>query len=150
MNVKNLHRAIQYFEQEPLRLDMGEWLRYKPAGNRNSYDPPCGTVACLAGSAAILTAKDKGIERPFDLLNDGSTFTEIAAAFFDLPADVCDKLFLVGRWPEPYYALYSKFTEDFFNGRYSPELAAYIKKQMVYILRLRVNDFIREHEGITT
>jgi len=72
MNVAAFDELIQYLEEEPRRLDMKEGVRCLSTTVRDDVNsvhvlreferpeeeiPPCGTVACIAGAAAILSGK---------------------------------------------------------------------------------------------
>ncbi len=51
MNKELLERVAQHIEAEPRRLQMSSWVEASPKS-------PCGTTACIAGWAVLLTAPD--------------------------------------------------------------------------------------------
>lgn len=62
MNVKRLRQVLDYFREEPRRLEMYEWHHGGDQIDGLDNTPPCGTMACIAGAACILgkTAKRSG------------------------------------------------------------------------------------------
>lgn len=60
---KILRKVLDYIKQEPRRLQMGVWGQILPEGtdtvegadDANQPAPPCGTVACLAGTCLLVT-----------------------------------------------------------------------------------------------
>jgi hypothetical protein len=57
MNVKLLRKVAKYILEEPRRLAMGSWVR--DANPKYKAHPACGTQACIAGTACILSGKAK-------------------------------------------------------------------------------------------
>lgn len=58
MNTRLLRRVAKHIAEEPRRLDM-----YKIAGHvaeDESFNPPCGTVGCIAGWACMLEGSTVG------------------------------------------------------------------------------------------
>jgi hypothetical protein len=57
MNVELLRKVVEYAEAEPRRSDMAEWYIDVSHMTKNPRinTPPCGAVACLSGTACILS-----------------------------------------------------------------------------------------------
>jgi len=140
MNKGRLRACVQYFAQEPLRLNMGTWVDTDHQ-TRHFKNPPCGTVACLAGSAMVLEAQALGLKSWYDACQPGESYEQFGMRYFDLTKQQVNALFYTTNWPFIYAKLYEDFAHDFYECRH-PHLAPYIKKQMVNILSMRIEDFI--------
>lgn len=138
MNIQNLEKAIKFFEDEPLRLNMSEWIH--SVRGISFKTPPCGTLACLAGSACLLTIAEKG-QAFYDELFPDFGWTGIAIKYFDISEEQGNKLFFIVKWPRRYAYAYGLFLFRFNRSKHSHICNAY-KKDMVSILRDRVNWFI--------
>jgi hypothetical protein len=116
LNVKLLNMVKQHILDEPARLRMDCWLVKGPA-NKNIYTampgynepkdftlPSCGTVGCIAGWAAILSAP-----KPEEINADSYMVrAEYAADTLGIDADFEPfDLFFCDQWPiqmrEAYY-----------------------------------------------
>ena len=104
LNVRLLRRIQRHILAEPGRLDMSSWAQ--DVSSRASA-PSCGTTACIAGWAVILTEASKRKIRnltkqlPYEIVPDNYTFDEDAAARllgFD-SENGAPSLFLVAKWP---------------------------------------------------
>jgi len=150
MDSQRLLDAVEYFRQEPLRLDMDDWVRV--SNHPDMYEPPCGTVACLAGSAIVLRAKEQNVPvlqlyrdikyGPTDDSPSKQSLEDFGREFYDLTVDQAKALFYTGRWPEPYDKLYRRLNADFQRCTH-PHVLPHIKKAMVYVLEERVDLLIR-------
>jgi hypothetical protein len=155
MDTQRLKNAVRYFEDEPLRLDMDDWVRV--SNNPDMHDPPCGTVACMAGSAIVLQAKERGVEimslyqdikygQPVhDDLHSRQSLHDFGKEFYDLTEEQAKVLFYTGRWPQPYQRLYLQLSRDFSRCNH-PHVLKHIKKAMVYVLEERVHLLINTGE----
>jgi len=123
---------------------MSTWVdTYFPENLRNHFKtPPCGTVACLAGSAMVLEAKRLGLETWHQVCRPDENYEQFGMRYFNLDKDQIEALFYATQWPIHYGTLYEHFASDFFHCRH-PHVVRYIKKQMVHILELRIEFFIR-------
>lgn len=142
MNIELLRECVKYFEQEPLRLDMTSWIKH--ASSFYPKNPICGTVACLAGSAMIIHARKLGLEAWHQIGLPGEGYEETGARLFEISREAAQKLFYVCEWPSPYCELYSELAVDFVECCH-PHVFSYIKKKMVEMLHMRVEDFIRRN-----
>ena len=123
MNVKLLRKVAKYIMEEPRRLNMGNWLRSakEVCYLSKSRRPPCGTVACIAGTACIVAGIAKlvpeGKKQVYRLPPDGPL---AAQKVLGLTQEEACRLFLVdiewgdgpfdgveGHWPEQFAAVYS-------------------------------------------
>lgn len=163
MNAQKLLEVVNFFEQEPLRLDMAS---YKNSNlPRTAHEPPCGTTACLAGAAVTLEAYrlnvsimtlispdilPKSFEGHNGSWNKGwRGWPDAANTIFEISVAQEEKLYYHSQWPEPYSTDYMRFERDFYNYEH-PHILAYIKKQMVRVLRDRVQNFIETERKIAT
>jgi len=79
LNIKLFNKVIEHILEEPKRLRQNCWIEKKRLNKRNfdmvvglgsgAKEPPCGTVACVAGWASQLSSKRR------DILNDESIST---------------------------------------------------------------------------
>lgn len=130
MNIELLQRVRQHILDEPRRLNMGTWVstvgKTVPAfagvyGRDEADLPPCGTVACVAGWAVLLSrfnGKPEEYaafirERP-SLFPDGLT-SSIGQEELGLSPSQMETLFYVGRWPERFRVAHEQAEE---NGDY--------------------------------
>ena len=92
VNVKLFKRIRAHILQEPLRFYMGYW--FSLVNNRWDLKPACGTAACLAGWAVLLSG---GSSR--------STYNieERAAKLLGLSPGMSAQLFYRLHWPQPFY-----------------------------------------------
>lgn len=60
MNVRLLRRIQAAIKDEPRRFDMFSWVRTRLQDFGVANPPPCGTTACIAGFATILSHAKKG------------------------------------------------------------------------------------------
>lgn len=54
MNVEKLLKLKAYILAEPRRYNQAFWMYNKEATLTKKQNPPCGTVACLAGNACLM------------------------------------------------------------------------------------------------
>lgn len=144
MNTQKILNAVKYFEEEPLRLNMGNWIRHIPKGQTGA--PPCGTVACLAGSAIIAEAKSQGISISALIEQSGSEFElpekDLAMQIFGIDAVQAKLLFYTQDWPDVYNHQYSLLEKMLYDFPENINVIKLVKKYMVRILKSRVNCFI--------
>lgn len=156
MNADNLRKAVKFFEEEPLRLHMGDWLQEtnQPYCEFKGFRaPPCGTVACLAGSAAILMAKElypdsKGtltwLQRcnVHELTRSNGGWEATGVKYFELgDKGIGGRLFYLSRWPYNFSEAYHHAACEF-NYCEDPAQALRLKAEMVRVLKERVEFFI--------
>lgn len=147
MNTQRLRECVQYFKDEPSRLFMQDWIMI--VGTSSPLNPPCGTVACLAGSAIVIeSSKQKEafqetIERITGRINGGSSsLRDTALILFDIDSRQGSRLFIVDNWPCRYRSPYLKIEGSLFENKH-PHVHAHCKKMLVEILRDRVTYFIQ-------
>lgn len=146
MNTEKLLAAVKYFEKEPLRFNMRDWIqRLNP--NPDPHTPPCHTAACIAGSLIILEAKAQNMG-VVDYIyanrtnRDGAGWYEKKAAeILEIDENQARRLFYTEQWPINYKQDYDHFDDDFCFCQH-PHLISYIKRQMVRVLQQRVATFI--------
>jgi hypothetical protein len=110
LNVKLLRRIQQHILEEPRRLDMGNWKSTRTDG---PCAPPCGTVACIAGWALVLSGKS--IPEFENIAHDAA---ELIGVQHTQSGDVnvdedcqAGKLFLRFEWPEPFVSQFADATD---------------------------------------
>lgn len=95
-----LNRVKQHILEEPNRLDMDTWLHHDTPGARyvsggsTQTVPDCGTVGCIAGWVAVLTAPVQPVSL-WDL-----SVTKAAQQIGWTSPRHDPWLFYVSRWPE--------------------------------------------------
>ena len=101
INVKNMRRLRTRLRsrKNPVAFDMRSWFRHK---NRNLISPaaicraaeehPCGTVACLAGHAALLAWQSGDVPK-----KRGAKLVDVAAEWLGLNSSEASDLFF-GHW----------------------------------------------------
>lgn len=102
LNVKLLRKIERHILEEPRRFMMSRFYAYGQPGQpfvAPYFDlaptvPECGTAACIAGWANILTGHD----RIADSWN--------AEQLLGLTDEQGQRLFLIGCWPNPFKARY--------------------------------------------
>lgn len=113
MNIENLRklRTRLRSRKNPVGFDMAQWFDHNGIKKESLAvilqivdEHACGTVACLAGHAAILAAQ-KGATRPLDC-SHGEIF-HTAAEFLGLTELEADNLFYA-RWSPHYVGELSK------------------------------------------
>lgn len=91
---KVLRAVIAYLEQEPRRLEMGQWGIIIPNNvdeiegidHSSQPAPPCGTAACVAGTCLLVTKAGK------DFLKDnGAVKTRGLTDYIQFPGDTPEK-----------------------------------------------------------
>jgi len=112
---KILRKVLDYIEQEPSRLEMGQWGYILPddvkevdgVGGNPQPSPPCGTIACLAGTCLLVTKagndflqehgafKERG---QTDWVSFPDETPEKAAEILGLSEDRAKKLFFFQKW----------------------------------------------------
>jgi len=96
MNVKLLRKIAKYILAEPKRLYMSSYIHTKEQGAHVIERPfaKCGTVACIAGWACILTIK----RPPLEIWREFSIGDE-AKDILGLSTKEAFRLFEPGAWP---------------------------------------------------
>jgi len=114
INYALLRRVRDHILEEPRRLYMGMYIRRKADGDVLSTNPwdhgtgktlpyaPCGTAACIAGWAALLS----GLDPKYGWLRAAT----VAAKALRLGeySEQFDSLVAVDRWPEPFQSRYMR------------------------------------------
>ena len=143
--IDKLRQIMAYIKEEPRRLDMLTWgTRFDPSSKEKaklvlgwalsqteSADdeelPPCGTAACLAGTAMILFAPDK-IQHIKDddfaadkIFRFGSNTEYLAADVLGLDYYTAHMLFMSSNWPDELHSAYR------YNGRQNRDVNARIQ-----------------------
>lgn len=108
--VRILRKVQKHFLEEPRRLDMGIWGRHlSPREKKNraeiwpefaESEPPCGTVACIAGTVKLLVSPPKRWKNFFE---DADRF---AADALELTLNQQNALFDSYAWPPNFRARY--------------------------------------------
>jgi hypothetical protein len=117
MNVELLQRVKQHILEEPRRLDMDDWAH-------TSNEAPCGTQACIAGWACVLTGKatlnPRGYYTFGDPLSDSYVSpSRVGGQALGLTPDEADRLFYAYGaeeeedygWPNEYRLRYERATD---------------------------------------
>ena len=125
MNTTKINEIVEYFKEEPRRLDMEDWHQ----GNLDKYNPPCGTTACFAGATCIKFGTAEPIAgRPGYYFYPEVGWAESAAKILGLTNSQADRLFRLDgdafrlvqteeyTWPKRYAAAYRKATTP--EGRF--------------------------------
>lgn len=121
MNVKLLRRIKKHILEEPKRLEMGVFCEHGEPGEYLISDgietefAKCGTAACIAGWASILSGNDQ--EHP-------ETF---ATRVLELKFGQAARLFYVDKWPK-------KFATPYENAKN--------KTQQAKVASARIDHFI--------
>lgn len=98
MNIDNINKLINHLKKiGPQNFDMGDWLRGYPNKKKASEvmidmesKGGCGTVACIAGHAAILCAAESDYD---DNLEEYELIEDIARDWLDLDWEDANTLF---------------------------------------------------------
>lgn len=93
MNTELLLKVKAHILEEPLRLDMGDWIH-------SSDTAPCGTEACIAGWACILASPEEKIASAFNRADIQSSATRL----LDITKNQSAALFFTDAWPESFAA----------------------------------------------
>lgn len=104
MNTKLLRKVAKHIAEEPRRLEM-EYMTTPLSKITPKDRPPCGTVACIAGWALILTKEARYANTNFPVDESGD---EVCADAAENLLGISDgqKLFYVNDWPNPFRDLY--------------------------------------------
>ena len=107
MNIENMRklRTRMRSRKNPVELDMDKWFTHNEKGGFSpeelleiAEDHPCGTVACLAGQAVIMSLQEGNtIDNPY-----GNWIFREAQRYLGLEGFEADALFY-GHWWEHYY-----------------------------------------------
>ena len=96
INVGLLQRIKKHILESPLRMDMSVYV-VQNFLDGDEYVPPCGTAACIAGWAVLLSLK------PDEALNEiGLRDRAVEFLGLDSCALSAYDVFHVAHWPEPY------------------------------------------------
>jgi hypothetical protein len=103
INVELLRRVKAHILAEPSRFDMGEFIIEGDAARTFAvkFDrpaPPCGTIACIAGWAVLLSDDDPP--------SDAEEIELRANALLGLTPEMGDRLFFTTEWPERFKQSY--------------------------------------------
>ena len=107
MNTKLLRRVAKHISEEPRRFDMG-YMTTPLDEIPKRRQPPCGTVACIAGWALILSKKAKYNNEEFPVDSNGNQLGAIQAAQLLQIPNWGTNLFYVDDWPRSFRAQYTK------------------------------------------
>lgn len=97
MNTKLLNKIIRHIREKPKRFNMKVLAR-------KSRLTTCGTAACIAGWAVLLTRADKQDKKSFHSLIDSGlvSFWYAGASAIGLDQEEARQLFEAYNWPERY------------------------------------------------
>lgn len=105
LNVKLLRRIQEHITKEPKRLFMAWYITKGEPGALFAGDedkpaqlPPCGTAACIAGWAILLSDKELEAER--------NGFSSTAGPLLGI--EDTGSVFLADEWPHPFRERYRK------------------------------------------
>ncbi len=112
MNKPLLKHIIALIEAEPKRIWMGTWFA---RGVLKEYMPPCGTVACIAGWALILSERKPN--ESFSVVRDRCRKTVIdpqarGATALGITERQSERLFYHTSWPRRFARPYGKSYEN--------------------------------------
>jgi hypothetical protein len=118
--VEILRTVQKRITEEPRRLYMEDWgLKVSPEFDNN---PPCGTVACIAGHVMLLTPEgrqylkdmhdldvtEKGVMLGEETVRRGfgSEAGDFAKNLLGLTSEQVATLFFADRWPQPFHEMW--------------------------------------------
>lgn len=165
--IKKLRKLQRYILEEPKRIHMNDWGAHVDPKNKvakrrikeafcitKSYDrtdllstllavnPPCGTMACAAGSLCVIGGLIKPAKKR---VNGGgyyqfpSNTPEIAAKYLGIDEEIADRLFYFKEWNDDDNGWPKKFENSLNNTK--PGTKAYAK-----VVVARIEHFIRTGE----
>lgn len=97
MNVELLRKVKKHILEEPKRLYMTSYMNFRKKDKIGRPFPKCGTTACIAGWACILT-----IDMEPALLYASTSIGFEAQRLLDLSSDEKYRLFEPLGWPEQF------------------------------------------------
>ena len=108
-NMKKLRTRVRS-RKNPVKFNMGNWFAHNLDNNRRTPENlletvethACGTVACLAGHAAIIYLQENDGKLPQDILEGGDWIRRLAQHYLGLRDYEADALFH-GHWWIHYY-----------------------------------------------
>lgn len=117
MNTKLLNKIIRHIREKPKRFDMKILAK-------KSRLTPCGTAACIAGWAVLLTRADKQDKKSFHSLIDSGllSFWYAGASAIGLDQEEARQLFETYNWPTRYRAPFNR-AEHLGHHRKAVEIA---------------------------
>lgn len=125
MNVAKLKKLKKWILDEPRRYNQATWIDTHPSSRYlRDQQPPCGTVACMAGNACLMEGYKQANPQSsdFDMVSPDGDNTEVevevaARMILDLSESQADKLFdpEASGWDKDARALY--FESDLPNSR---------------------------------
>lgn len=156
MNIPLLKEIRKEILAEPQRLDMNHWI------NPDDNTASCGTAACVAGWAVILTMRKEDRRKSWqkiayeiwksqavDWSGASSRWpTEVAGRErLGLSASEADRLFFVEEWPYKFRKPFSALNDYFEDIEDEADLKERLKlrKQMARIAANRISHFIKTH-----
>lgn len=111
MNVELLRRVQKAIREEPKRMNMHTWINTDPHDN----PPICGTTACIAGWAAILSHQntDESIhDTASNLVHWDVHINRTAGVALELDSEQRARLFFIEKWPAEFHNGPDKMAED--------------------------------------
>jgi hypothetical protein len=106
LNVKLLKRIQKAIKEEPRRLNMNWWV------TTDDEDAPCGTSACIAGYAVILSRIPKQVTTKIWVSVakrcEHSDFRHDSQKLLGLNGNQATRLFDETNWPEQFSDAYQK------------------------------------------
>lgn len=107
MNVELLLEVKKTILAEPKRLNMRKWLDVVRSGKGN---PSCGTVACIAGWAMVLSSpRRKSFKKTANTVIDEQSFLGMeidAQEKLGITDSQAQRLFYTDNWPMKFWQAY--------------------------------------------
>jgi hypothetical protein len=112
INIDLFQKVKEAILEEPQRLGMGDWIAGPSSFYHVKQKPRCGTVACIAGWAAIVAHRER-YQASIPLAAEKAKFRpwENAIRELNLPPGDDNKLFYHSSWPHPFLEQYDGHNE---------------------------------------
>lgn len=106
MNTKLLRQVKRIILDEPKRLYMTTWIYTALEGE--SERPPCGTLGCIAGWAALLDSGGAdNLNKAKDAIRGkGESVAKVAKKALELGVGQANRLFYLPGWPRHFHHSY--------------------------------------------
>lgn len=102
MNIQLIRQIQRKIKEEPRCLNMVAWISQVGKGTETqALAPDCGTIACLAGWAIILSGR---LSEVWDLtiIDRDSMYFKLAGDLLGLTPEQSRQVFLLSGWPEAF------------------------------------------------
>lgn len=121
LNVALLRKVQKHILEEPRRLDMHYWEK-----NVSEEVSPCGTVACIAGWACLLSGMK--VEGTVNYPIEAIKLLRIPSGNYWEGGSLADRLFLAKDWP-------NKFSSSYFTAQTSKTKAKVTARRIDYFIK---------------